>query len=801
LRDGKKNLVEGEQMKKRGTRHRFLGFHRLFRRRHAAGHGMIEVECDDSQIVLSDLPLGGRGAVACLQGGSDFISRMTALGFTPGAEVEVAQNEGHGPLLVVVRGVRMALGRGASSKIAVKPLAPRPHPEPRPAPPVPAATQSRELVIALAGQPNSGKSTVFNLLTGLSQHVGNWPGKTIEQKRGIHRTDSLTFELVDLPGTYSLTANSLEERIARDFLVRERPDLVVIVVNAACLERHLYLLCELLALPVPVVVGLNMMDVAESQGLQIDSRALEAALGLPVIPMVASRNQGIRELVRVIEQFFLKPEVFKPHRPSIRADHKSVLEEIHRLTAEFVPAPYPADWVALKMLEGDAEITERMRKLLPPPVWDSVHAVLMAHEDAMVAIAGGRYAWIGRVMRAAVTKPHTGQITLTEKLDRLAIHPVGGFVLLLMILGIAFGLTFSIGVPLQEALDVHVVQAVAGWAGTALAGMPWWFRGSLVDGIWAGAGMVLTFAPLLAIFFAVLGVLEDTGYMARAAYVTDRFMHVMGLHGKSFMPLCLGLGCNVPGVLCTRIIDSPRSRLLTILLTPLAPCAARLAVLAVLAPIFFGSSAVWAAMAVLALNLLLLIGTGYALHELLLGGEHTAFIMELPLYHWPNARTIGLYVWQHLLEFLRKAGTVIVVVSTLVWGFSYFPTGELQTGYLASLGEWLAPLGSWLGLDWRMLVALLTSVVAKENTLATLSVLYQIGESNVGLSEILSHTVTPAAGLAFLAMQLTFVPCVATLAAIKQETHSWKWTFFSVGLMLMLSLAVGTLIYRIGLLF
>jgi ferrous iron transport protein B len=788
-------------MKKRGTRHRFLRLHRLLRRRHAPGSRRKDVECDDSQVVLADLPLGARGAVACLHGGNDFIGRMTALGFTPGAEVGVVQNEGHGPLLVTVRGARMALGRGAAFKIAVKPLSGRPHPEPRPVSPPSAAAPSRERVVALAGQPNSGKSTVFNLLTGLSQHVGNWPGKTIEQKRGIHRTDSLTFELVDLPGTYSLTANSLEERVARDFLVREKPDLVVIVVNAACLERHLYLLCELLALPVPVVLGLNMMDVAQAQGLQIDSRALEAALGLPVIPMVASRNQGIRELVHVIEQFFLKPEPFKPHRPSIRADHKSVLEEIHQLTAEFVPAPYPADWVAWKMLEGDAEITELMRRRLPPQAWDSVHAVLMAHEDAMVAIAGGRYAWIGRVLRVAVTKPRTGQITLTEKLDRLAIHPVGGFLLLLAILGAAFGLTFSIGVPLQEALDVHVIQAVADWARAALAGAPWWLRGCLADGIWAGAGMVLTFAPLLAIFFAVLGVLEDTGYMARAAYVTDRFMHVMGLHGKSFMPLCLGLGCNVPGVLCSRIIDSPRSRLLTILLTPLAPCAARLAVLAVLAPIFFGSSAGWAAMAVLALNLFLLIGIGYAMHELLLGGEHTAFIMELPLYHWPNARTIGLYVWQHLMEFLRKAGTVIVAVSTLVWGFSYFPTGELQTGYLASFGVLLAPLGNWLGLDWRMLVALLTSVVAKENTLATLSVLYQIGESGGSLSETLSHAVTPAAGLAFLAMQLTFIPCVATLAAIRQETHSWKWTFFSVGLMLAVSLTVGTLVYRIGLLF
>jgi ferrous iron transport protein B len=535
--------------------------------------------------------------------------------------------------------------------------------------------------------------------------------------------------------------------------------------------------------------------------VQIDCRALERTLGLPVVPMVACRNQGIRELVSAVEQLLEKPAAFRPLRPAIRRDHQSVLEDVLRLTAGSVPAPYPPEWAALKLLEGDSEITELMRTRMAPADWEAVSAILMAHEDAVVAIAGGRYAWIGRVLRAAVGKPRAGQITLTEKLDRLAIHPVGGFLFLLGILGAAFGLTFCIGVPLQEALDVHVVQAVADWGQAALAGAPWWLRGLLVDGAWAGAGMVLTFAPLLAIFFAILGFLEDTGYMARAAYVTDRFMHVMGLHGKSFLPLCLSLGCNVPGVLCARIIDSPRSRTLTILLAPFTPCAARLAVLAVLAPVFFGSSAIWAAVGVLGINLALMIGIGYALHELVLGGEHTAFIMELPLYHWPNVRTIGLSVWQHLREFLVKAGTVIVAVSLLVWGFSYLPSGEFESGYLAFAGARLTPLGNWMGLDWRALVALMTSVVAKENTLASLSVLYQVNHSAAGLSESLSQVITPAAGLAFLSVQMTFIPCIATLAAIKQETHSWKWTLFSVGLMLAVSLAVGMLVYRIGRLF
>jgi ferrous iron transport protein B len=290
--------------------------------------------------------------------------------------------------------------------------------------------------------------------------------------------------------------------------------------------------------------------------------------------------------------------------------------------------------------------------------------------------------------------------------------------------------------------------------------------------------------------------MEDVGYMARAAYMMDRFMHLMGLHGKSFLPLCVGLGCNVPGVLCARVIDSPRARLLTILLTPLVPCASRLAVLAVLAPLFFGPAAAWVAVGVVGLNLLLLIGIGYALHELVLGGEHIAFIMEMPLYHLPNVRTIGLTVWQRILDFLKKAGSIIVVVSVLVWCLATLPGGQIETSYLASLGRWLSPVAAWVGWDWRMIVALLTSVVAKENTIATLGVLYQAGQGGGNLVGTLAGTVRPAAALAFLVVQMSFVPCVATIATIRQETRSWKWTAVSVGLLLVISMVAGVAVYQ-----
>jgi len=734
---------------------------------------------------LSELASGTRGIVRGLHGGQRFISRMAALGFTVDAEVEIIQNLGHGAIIVAVRGTQVALGCGEAAKVQVRvqvtPVQ------------VKSATPPGALKVALAGQPNAGKSTVFNALTGLTQHVGNWPGKTVEHKSGLYQHGNITMQIVDLPGTYSLTANSLEERIARDYILTEQPDVVVDIVDASALERNLYLLSELLALPAPVVLGLNMMDVAEQQGIRIEPHVLEAALGLPVVPMVATRNQGVQELVRAVERVARQRWTYAPQRPEIREDHRAVLARLREIIADHTLAPYPPNWVALKLLEGDEQITQIMRERLGETGWAQVHEILKAHEDAVLAIAGGRYEWIERMVRAAVTRPRAGQITVTERVDRIATHPVWGLTLLLGVLGVVFWLTYGVGAPLQRWMNEHLIQAGAETLRMALSGAPWWFSGLLTDGVVPGAGLVLTFLPILLIFFTALGLFEDVGYMARAAYVMDRFMHWMGLHGKSFLPLCLGSGCNVPGVLCTRIIDSPRARLLTILLTPLVPCTARLTVLAVLTPLFFGSDAVWVSVGVIGLNLLLLVGIGYALHELVLGGEHVAFIMEMPLYHLPNARTIGLSVWQRSLEFLKKAGGVIVVVSIVVWLFSVLPGGDLETSYLAIVGHFLAPFGAWMGLDWRMIVALLTSVVAKENTIATLGILYH----GSGL-DTLAATVTPATALAFLVIQVTFVPCVATVAAIHQETRSWRWTAFSVALSLIISLAAGVVVYQVG---
>ena len=654
----------------------------------------------------------------------------------------------------------------------------------------------RTITVALAGQPNVGKSTVFNLLTGLNQHVGNWPGKTIEQKSGVYNYNGTEVRIVDLPGTYSLTANSLEEQIARDYIIREKPDVVVAIVNAAALERSLYLVAELLELSVPVVLGLNMTDVAEQQRMSIEPHVLEAALSLPVVPMVASKNQGTRELVEAVDRLASDPDGYAPCRPGIREDHQAVLAHLQKIIAEQVPEPYPEDWVTLKLLEGDREITRIMQERLSPEKWEQVHSILMKHEDAILAVAGARYEWIGRMVRAALVRPTFGQVTLTDRVDRVATHPFWGLLVLVGILGLVFWLTYAVGAPLQEMLDTYLVQAGAEWVRTALNGAPVWLVELLADGVIGGAGMVVTFLPILIIFFAALGLLEDVGYMARAAYVMDRFMHLMGLHGKSFLPLFLGFGCNVPAVMGARVVEGEKARLLTIMVAPLVPCTARMAVVAVLAPIFFGPHAALVSWGLVWLSLVMLAIIGIALHKLVLGGEHVAFIMELPLYHLPNLRTIGLSVWQRSVAFLKKAGSIILVVSVVVWALSVLPGGEIESSYLAAMGRLLAPLGALMGLGWQMMVALLTSFVAKENTIATLGVLYGAGEEGARLADTLPGVLTPAAALAFLAVQMLFIPCVAVVATIRQETASWRWTLFNLAFLLVVSFGMGIAVYQ-----
>ncbi|MDM7998429.1 MAG: ferrous iron transport protein B [Dehalococcoidia bacterium] len=652
-------------------------------------------------------------------------------------------------------------------------------------------------VVALAGLPNVGKSTVFNLLTGLSQHVGNWPGKTIEQKTGMMQHNGAVFQLVDLPGTYSLTANSVEEQIARDYLAKDKPDLVVAVLNAASMERGLYLVAELIELAPRLVIALNMTDVAQQEGTRVDARALEAALKIPVVPMVASRNQGVKDLAKVIAQECVEPAAPRnvKHIESGSQTEADISRVAEILTDEDT-APYPRHWTATKLLEGDEQINRMLRERIPEGRWSKIDSILKENEEAVIAIASLRFDWVRKILLSAQQRRPIGQVSFTERLDRAATHPILGLAVLVLVMGLAFGVVYGIGVPLQHFLEVSIVERIQGLVFDHMTFVPNWLQGLLSDGIIGGVGMVLTFLPILFLFFLAWGFLEDVGYTARVAFVTDRYMHALGLHGKSALPLLLGFGCNVPAVMGTRIIESRRARLLTVLLTPLIPCTGRMAVIAVIAGAVFGTWALLVTVGIIAFSLVVLAVLGLVMNRFVLRGKRAALMMELPLYHTPNPRTIGLGAWQRTAAFIKRAGTVILIVSIVVWALSYFPGEGIEESFLADIGRWLEPLGRLMGLDWEVMVALLTSFVAKENTIATLGVL--LGREGTGLTQYLREMLTPAAGLAFLVAQVLFIPCVATVACIRQETGSWRWMAASIGLQLVLSFCLAILVYQVG---
>ena len=656
-------------------------------------------------------------------------------------------------------------------------------------------TKEKTITVALAGAPNVGKSTVFNLLTGLSQHVGNWPGKTVEQKTGVLRRGNLTMNIVDLPGTYSLTANSAEEQIARDFLIKENPDVVVAVLNAASLERNLYLVAELIELSPRLVIALNMMDVAQQQGMKINAKALAEELNIPAIPIAASKNQGLDELLTTIEREFSQPPGSRELKHiEYGSEIKKTIDHVEQLMDDSISAPYPKHWTAMKLLEGDAQINKMIMERVSTGQSTELDAYLRENEAAAVTIAILRYTWVEKMMAVTQEKPPLGRVSLTEKIDRAATHPILGLFILLMVLGLIFGLVYSIGIPIQKFLDVHLIQKGRTLVNTSLPGVPTWVRSLLANGILSGVGTVLTFVPILVFFFAAWAFMEDVGYMARAAFVTDRFMHLLGLHGKSVLPLALGFGCNVPAILGTRIIDSPRSRLMTIIVAPLVPCTGRMAVITLIATAFFGRAAIFVSIGIVIFSLIMLIITGLIMNRFVVGGEDSALLMELPLYHLPNPRIIGLVTWQNTMAFIKRAGTIILIVSLIIWILATVPHGDINTSLLAHIGRLLEPVGRLMGFNWQVMVALLSSFIAKENTIATLGTL--IGGQGTSLTIQLKALLTPASALAFLVVQVLFIPCIATLVAIRHETKTWRWPLFTVAYQLVLSFVMAIIVFK-----
>ncbi|MFT5734936.1 MAG: ferrous iron transport protein B [Planctomycetota bacterium] len=665
--------------------------------------------------------------------------------------------------------------------------------------------------MAIAGQPNVGKSTLFARLTGTTQETGNWPGKTVERREGRVTVCSGSMCVVDLPGTYSLSANSDEERIARDYVLQERPDVLAVVIDSTALERGLYLLSEVLLLPVPVVVVLNRTDLAERAGQPVDAEALSKSLSLPVVPVVARSGKGLDKLTEALERAGRERVAVTPVVLDVEPETTRLIERTLVLISPHVPEPYTAGWIAHKLVEGDDEARELAQRWLPSGEHDALLVLLSGSSEpdgfgsdaAGMALAGARYAWAGRAARTATRARDASddRLTWTDRLDTFALHPLAGIVFLVALSFGVYQLTLEVAGPMQDLLGGWMESAGA-WCGARVAVLGPLAEAFVVDGLFGSVGLLITFLPVLAVFFAAFAFLEDTGYMARAAFVLDRSLSAVGLRGKSFLPMFVGAGCNVPAVFGARVIESRSARLLTILLLPLVPCSARLIVLALLVPAFFSAYAAGVSVGLIALNIAVIALLGLVLSRLLFKDERQSFVMELPRYSMPSFRAVGLSVWTKLKAFLKDAGTMIVVIALVVWALSVLPGGSqgeaftIHDSYLGQLGRFFEPLGRPMDMDWRLIVAIFTGFIAKEVVIATLGVLYA-ADGDLAVVATMQQEISPATALSFLVITMLFIPCVGTVAAMNREAGT-RWTLFGCALLAVVSYVFGVGIYQLA---
>jgi len=659
--------------------------------------------------------------------------------------------------------------------------------------------KAKSVKIALAGNPNSGKTTVFNNLTGGRQHVGNWPGVTVEKKEGKYSYNGCEVTVVDLPGIYSLTAYSLDERIARDFLVREKPDAVVAVIDASNLERNLYLVTQLLELGAHVILELNMMDMVRSRGVEIDTGKLSAVLGIPIVETVAHRGEGMDELKEAIAGAQAE------RGDSFKIDYDHNIEgEIEKLQNAASLPGFPSRWAAVKLLEGDAEVLKALENTEIVPLVLESQTKLERHlgYDLETALVERRYAFLSGLVRESTRKrlDLMERLDLSDRIDRVLVNRFLGIPIFLAMMWLVFQLVFSLGAPLADWID-----AFMGWLGEAVSsgiqnvGGPPWLCSLLSDGIIGGVGSVLVFLPNIMLLFLAIAVLEASGYMARAAFVMDRLMHALGLHGKSFIPMLLGFGCNIPGIMATRTLESEKDRILTILVNPLMSCSARLPIYILFAGAFFPRNQGMVIFSLYLMGIILAVVVARVFKGIYFKGEVAPLIMELPPYRLPTLKGVLVHMWERSSLFLKKAGTIIFLGVVLIWFLASVPFGvdyASQESIIGKLGSVFAPLLKPAGFgSWQAGVALFFGILAKEVVVGTLGTLYGVEE--LGLTSAIQSHFTALSAYAFMVMALVYIPCIAAIATIKRETN-WRWTGLAVSYSLVLGWGLAVLIYQIG---
>ena len=665
----------------------------------------------------------------------------------------------------------------------------------------------KDVLIALAGNQNCGKTTLFNALTGSNQHVGNFPGVTVEKKEGRIRNEP-QMSLVDLPGIYSLSPYTSEEVVTRDFILNEHPDVIINIIDATNIERNLYLSLQLMELERPMVIALNMMDEVSRSGNHIDVGKLSSLLQVPIVPISASHRDGLADLLDAVKEVLVHPRTANMDFCK-GAVHRAIHSIMHIIEDHTQQQGVPKRFAASRLVEGDELIQKRL-SIHASDLHIIDHIVRQMEEevdtDREAAMADMRYTFIEELVAQCVTKRNeTREQIRSQKLDRWLTHKYLGIPIFLCIMLFIFYLTFvPIGGTLQSLLESLIDQGIA-WLDQFLSAseVSPWLHDLLIEGVCAGVGSVLSFLPLIVILFFFLSLLEDSGYMARVAYIMDKALRKIGLSGKSFVPMLIGFGCSVPAIMASRTLSSDRDRKMTIILTPFMSCSAKLPIYGMITAAFFTHSSALVMMSVYLLGIAVAILSGLIMKKTMFSGNPIPFVMELPAYRIPSLQSVLLHMWEKAKDFLHKAFTIILGATIIIlflqsYDFSFHGVSDASQSMLAQIGNLLAPLFEPLGFgDWRASSALITGVTAKESVVSTLSILTN-ASSDAGLSAALMTMFTPAAAYAFLCFTVLYMPCVAAFAATKRELGSLKQALGAVLFQTAVAYAVAFFVYQIG---
>ncbi len=686
----------------------------------------------------------------------------------------------------------------------------------------------KKIKVALAGNPNSGKTSIFNMLTGAHQHVGNYPGVTVEKKEGTFKYAGYEIILVDLPGTYSLTAYSIEELVARNFVIEEHPDVVVDIIDASNIERNLYLATQLIEMNAPLVLAFNMSDMAEQKGLKFDTEQLSKLLEAAIVPTVGNKGKGKTELLDAIIKTSEQGERQRIHKVHYGEEIEHELAEIGILLADKeqqLVEKYGSRWLAVKLLECDSNITAKVhsREVLEAVTAGIGHLKDIFADEPEIVMADRRYGFISGACQETIKTTVESRHSSSDMIDSIVTNRILGLPIFLTLMYLVFFLTFKIG-----EYPMGWLEQFFDWAGITItgfwpAGSESWLKSLLVDGVIGGVGGVIVFLPNILLLFLAIALLEDSGYMARAAFIMDRVMHKIGLHGKSFIPMLIGFGCSIPAIMGTRILENRRNRFTTIMVIPFMSCGAKLTIYALIIPAFFPKEwrgpVLWF---IYLIGIVLAIVCIKVLRLTVFKGETTPFVMELPPYRMPTLKSVCIHMWHRGWMYLRKAGTIILAISIILWvainypkpseeslaGFSIDKAHQARLEYSAvgRLGRTIEPALKPLGFDWKIGTALIGATAAKEVFVSQLAIVYAVSSREVGgrggtaqsLREKLQANYTPLTGFCIMLFCLISAPCVATIAMTKQETNSWGWAMFQFFGLTALAYVVTLVVYQIG---